>query len=204
MSRDFFPVRPPVNPTIYGYVDKGYPGYIKIGYTSTNIEDRVRAQYPTLRPQEIPYTIVLEQTAYRKDGSIFYDHDVHKELEKRGIVRARDKDNKPTEWFKFDESNPTEIGKFLNAINAVKNGQTHIEDRINNFKMRPEQERCVNQTVSLFKKWTKDYPNQKPHFLWNAKMRFGKTFTAYEFAKAMGYKKVLILTFKPAVEEVLN
>lgn len=32
-------------------------------------------------------------------------------------------------------------------------------------------------------------------------MRFGKTFTSYELAKAMGMKRVLILTFKPAVEE---
>lgn len=39
-----------------------------------------------------------------------------------------------------------------------------------------------------------------PKFLWNAKMRFGKTFAAYELAKKMALKRVLILTFKPAVE----
>jgi len=32
-------------------------------------------------------------------------------------------------------------------------------------------------------------------------MRFGKTFTSYQLAKTMGWKKVLILTFKPAVED---
>lgn len=32
-------------------------------------------------------------------------------------------------------------------------------------------------------------------------MCFGKTFTAYQFAKAMDYKRVLVLTFKPAVED---
>ena len=31
-------------------------------------------------------------------------------------------------------------------------------------------------------------------------MRFGKTFAAYELCKAMGFKKILVLTFKPAVE----
>ena len=31
-------------------------------------------------------------------------------------------------------------------------------------------------------------------------MRFGKTFAAYQLAKRMGLKKVLVLTFKPAVE----
>jgi hypothetical protein len=31
-------------------------------------------------------------------------------------------------------------------------------------------------------------------------MRFGKTFAAYQLAKKMGFKRVLVLTFKPAVE----
>ncbi len=31
-------------------------------------------------------------------------------------------------------------------------------------------------------------------------MRFGKTFTAYQLAKKMGWRKVLVLTFKPAVQ----
>ena len=39
-----------------------------------------------------------------------------------------------------------------------------------------------------------------PHFLWNAKMRFGKTFTAYQLALRMHWKHVLVLTFKPAVK----
>ena len=38
-----------------------------------------------------------------------------------------------------------------------------------------------------------------PKFLWNCKMRFGKTFAAYQLAKRMGFQRVLILTFKPAV-----
>ena len=40
-----------------------------------------------------------------------------------------------------------------------------------------------------------------PRFLWNAKMRFGKTFTAYQLAKKLGAKRVLVVTFKPAVED---
>ena len=50
-----------------------------------------------------------------------------------------------------------------------------------------------------FKSITSEKRNAIPHFLWNAKMRFGKTFTAYQLAKKMGWKKVLVLTFKPAV-----
>ena len=36
--------------------------------------------------------------------------------------------------------------------------------------------------------------------LWNAKMRFGKTFATYQLAKKMGWTKLLVLTFKPAVQ----
>ncbi len=32
-------------------------------------------------------------------------------------------------------------------------------------------------------------------------MRFGKTFTAYQLAKKLNAKRMLVLTFKPAVED---
>ena len=35
--------------------------------------------------------------------------------------------------------------------------------------------------------------------LWDCKMRFGKTITAYSLVKNMGYKKVLVVTHRPAV-----
>lgn len=46
----------------------------------------------------------------------------------------------------------------------------------------------------------KEDPTRPPKYLWNAKMRFGKTFASYQLAKKLGYKKILVLTFKPAVE----
>ena len=44
-------------------------------------------------------------------------------------------------------------------------------------------------------------PDRPSHYLWNAKMRFGKTFATYQLAKRMKAKRVLVLTFKPAVED---
>jgi hypothetical protein len=67
--------------------------------------------------------------------------------------------------------------------------------------MRPEQQEAVTKTIAYFKSFKKENPNKTPHFLWNAKMRFGKTFTTYQLAKQMKWKKVLVLTFKPAVED---
>ncbi|MBW2031639.1 MAG: restriction endonuclease, partial [Deltaproteobacteria bacterium] len=55
------------------------------------------------------------------------------------------------------------------------------------------------KTMAYFKNYRHDN-NKPPHFLWNCKMRFGKTFAAYQLAKRMGWKRVLVLTFKPAVE----
>ncbi len=67
--------------------------------------------------------------------------------------------------------------------------------------MRPEQARAVEQTLSYFDSIWEEDPRAVPRFLWNAKMRFGKTFTTYQLAKRMGAKRVLVVTFKPAVQD---
>jgi hypothetical protein len=67
--------------------------------------------------------------------------------------------------------------------------------------MRPEQAEAVKATQAYFlSRWAENM-NAVPRFLWNAKMRFGKTFTTYQLAKKLGAKRVLVVTFKPAVED---
>ncbi len=66
--------------------------------------------------------------------------------------------------------------------------------------MRPEQKTAVDKTADYFASFRKENHGKPPHFLWNAKMRFGKTFAAYQLAKKMGWRKVLVMTFKPAVQ----
>lgn len=66
--------------------------------------------------------------------------------------------------------------------------------------MRPEQEDAVTKTIAYYKSADEDPGSHIPKFLWNAKMRFGKTFASYELAKRMGLKRILVLTFKPAVQ----
>jgi hypothetical protein len=65
--------------------------------------------------------------------------------------------------------------------------------------MRPEQAEAVARTMDYYKSWYTDpaKKGQPPRFLWNAKMRFGKTFAAYQLAKKMDWNRVLVLTFKP-------
>ncbi|MFZ3115076.1 MAG: GIY-YIG nuclease family protein [Syntrophales bacterium] len=190
MSKDFFPPRPKSRPTIYAYEDTNpqYAGLLKVGYTTVAVRSRVAQQYPTLRPGSSPYRIVLEEPAMRSDGTVFTDRDVHRMLRINGVK------NPEGEWFrcKADEVKAATI--------AVRTGQLNEENRSLDFKMRPEQEAAIEKTAAYFKSYRGDNKDKPPHFLWNAKMRFGKTFAAYQLAKKMGWRKVLMLTFKPAVQ----
>ncbi len=190
MNNKFFPQRPPANPTIYAYEDTNpqYRGLLKVGFTNTDARGRVAQQYPTLRPGALPYKIVFEESAMRNDGTTFDDHDVHRYLRKKKYS------NPEGEWFKCS------IKEVAAAVLAIKNGIKNEDNRTLSFSMRPEQEQAVEKTISYLKSFRKENKNKTPHFLWNAKMRFGKTFATYELAKRMGWKKILVLTFKPAVQ----
>ncbi|MDE3021516.1 MAG: GIY-YIG nuclease family protein [Pseudomonadota bacterium] len=190
MNTKFFPMRPESQPTIYAYEDTNpqYLGLLKVGYTTINVQKRVAQQYPIARPGKPPYRIALEQSAMRNDGSSFTDHDVHRYLKKIGIR------NPQGEWFKCS------VNEVKAAVLAVRSGELNEENRTLDFKMRPEQEAAVEKTMAYFKNFKSENGNKPPHFLWNAKMRFGKTFAAYQLAKHMGWKKLLVLTFKPAVQ----
>jgi len=186
---DFFPPRPKVEPKIYAYEDTNpqYIGLLKIGYTTKSVQERVAEQYPTLRPGPLPYRIVLEEPAIRSDGTGFTDRDVHRMLRINGIPKAGG------EWFRCT------VEQVKAAINAVRVGQLFEEQRTLNFKMRPEQAAAVEKTMAYFQSYRREN-HKPPHFLWNCKMRFGKTFAAYQLAKRMGWRKILVLTFKPAVQ----
>jgi len=190
MSKEFFPPRPESRPTIYAYEDTNpqYAGLLKVGYTTVDVQSRVAQQYPTLRPGEPPYRIVLEETAMRNEGSVFTDHDVHRCLRINGVK------NPEGEWFRCT------VEQVKAAVIAVRTRQLNEENRSLDFKMRPEQKAAVEKTITYFKSFRKENANKPPHFLWNAKMRFGKTFAAYQLARKMGWRKVLVLTFKPAVQ----
>lgn len=190
MGSEFFPPRPESKPTIYAYEDTNpqYRSLLKVGYTTGDVRLRVAQQYPTLRPGPLPYRIVFEESAMRSDGSAFTDYEVHRYLRKKGIK------NPKGEWFDCT------VEDIKAAILEIRTGIQNEEDRTLDFKMRPEQKEAINKTVDYFKSFKKENPEKTPHFLWNAKMRFGKTFATYQLAKRMGWSKVLVLTFKPAVQ----
>ena len=193
MAKVEFTPRPDITPTIYAYeligVDS-HKGYLKVGYTERDAETRVAEQMHT---SAVRYRIVLIESAMRPDGSYFTDHDIHAVLKKRGFRQLNAGEDK-NEWYKCD------INAVKAAILAVRENKANIENRTQSFRMRPEQAYAVQRTMEYFKKAEKDEPDRAPKFLWNCKMRFGKTFATYELAKKMGLQRILVLTFKPAVE----
>lgn len=188
-KKEFFPPRPSTNPTIYAYELVGvatHKGLLKIGYTDRDAQTRIKEQLGTAA---IPYKIVFEESAMKRDGSSFTDHEVHRLLRDWKVVNASG------EWYKCT------LNDLRRAIHQIKTGEKTEENRVLSFGMRPEQEAAVDKTIAYFKSFKKENKDKTPHFLWNAKMRFGKTFTSYQLARKMGWKKILVLTFKPAVEE---
>ena len=186
MPDNFFPQRPALTPTIYAYAidDADHQGRLKVGYTDRDARTRILEQTKTA---QVNFRIVLEESAMRDDGSAFDDHPVHRLLEQK-FTRTGG------EWFRCS------VKDVKNAVAAVRERRDSMTQRTQDFGMRPEQRRAVKKTQEYFARFEKDNPGKPPRFLWNAKMRFGKTFTSYEFAKAQGYKRILVLTFKPAVE----
>jgi hypothetical protein len=186
---EFFPQKPDARPKIYAYLDTNpqYAGYLKIGYTTKSIDERVAEQYPIKRPDGVtPYVIVVRESAMREDGTSFNDHAVHRYLMKRDVA------NVGGEWFKCT---PDDV---VAAVLALRTRTDNVENRTLSFSMRPEQEAAVTKTENYFTSLVSDEVRY-PKFLWNCKMRFGKTFASYQLAKRMGFTRVLILTFKPAV-----
>lgn len=185
--------RPEITPTIYAYKLNGvvsHEGYIKVGYTERDAAVRIKEQ---LHTSGVPYTILLKESAMCSDGSCFTDHDVHAILKRNGFRQLNEGEDR-NEWFNC------EVDDVKAAIRELRTGEVTNTRRTADFKMRPEQYVAVQRTMDYYKSAKEDEPDRAPKFLWNAKMRFGKTFASYELCRKMGFKRILVLTFKPAVE----
>ena len=178
-------------PQIYMYDDTSFPGWIKIGQTTrADVRQRIDEQHPITEPHKT-YHLLWHDNAFYADGSgeSFSDHDLHEVLRRMGKELIG-------EWCRCS------LREAKAAYVAVRHRDTHIETvRDLDHKMRPEQEKAVNDTADYFELMDKEEPDRPSHYLWNAKMRFGKTFATYQLAKKMGAKRILVLTFKPAVED---
>ena len=181
--------KPNARPRIYAYsiADNAHSGLLKVGQTTRSVQQRVAEQLKTAAIEN--YCIELEEYAERHDGTFFRDHDVRAALAKKGFEKAQ------LEWMRCN------VNDVRNVLTELRTGQKLIGSAHQNFPMRDEQAEAVNVTYDYYQSRWFENPNAVPRFLWNAKMRFGKTFTSYQLAKKMGAKRILVVTFKPAVED---
>ncbi|MBR2518996.1 MAG: Eco57I restriction-modification methylase domain-containing protein [Selenomonadaceae bacterium] len=132
------------------------------------------------------------ELAVADNGKAFGDREVHELLIRSGVKKKSPEGTTAREWFELDL--PTAI----QAIKAVKQGKKFLAGlKSKKFReeiiLRPEQETAVNKTVKHFQHGGKE-------FLWNAKMRFGKTLCALEVVRQMNFAKTIIVTHRPVVD----
>jgi len=186
---DILAPKPEARPRIYAYsiADAAHKGQLKVGQTTRNVKQRVAEQLKTAAIKN--FTIELDEVAERADGGIITDHEVRAALERKGFERVE------LEWMRCT------VKDVKTVLAELRTGEKFTGSHHEDFPMRREQADAVNKTHAYFHSIWKEDMHAVPRFLWNAKMRFGKTFTAYQLAKKMGAKRVLVVTFKPAVED---
>lgn len=192
---DLLPVRSSVRLRIYAWSPKNpapeYQGLIKVGQTTReDVRERIRESQGQVQQE---FTLHADVVAEREDGSIFRDKDVIERLKAKGFENPHF--GSASEWVRCK---PIDV---LTAITELRRGEVFSGHHYQTFPMRPEQARAVEQTIGYFESIWEEDPKAVPRFLWNAKMRFGKTFTSYQLAKRMGAQRVLVVTFKPAVQD---
>lgn len=145
----------------------------------------------------VRYTLLHTELAVRTGGNYlaaFSDKDVQKVLMNSGIHKVQPNGKTGAEWF------ATNIETAKAAIKALKEGKSSLSsaDIAKNtphetIEFREEQIDAVNKTLRTFKK--------DDEMLWYAKMRFGKTLTALEVIRRNQYRRVIIVTHRPVVDD---
>jgi hypothetical protein len=163
-----------------------YKGCLKVGQTTQDINTRIKQSQGVA---QVSYVLEVDESAERDDGSVFRDNVVRERLKQKGF------ENVELEWMRCTAKD-VQV-----AIKELQTGEKRVGSHHEDFKMRAEQISAVKKTADYFNSIWAENKKSVPRFLWNAKMRFGKTFASYHLAKKLDAKKILVVTFKPAVED---
>lgn len=192
MSRsieELLPEKPKSRLRIYAWSTKEikrFDGCLKVGQTTWDVNVRIKRSQGVA---PVAYILEVNESAETPDGTLFRDSAVRERLKQKGF------ENVELEWMRCTASD------VLTAIKELQMGAPRTGSHVEDFKMRAEQVAAVKKTADYYDSiWAEDR-KAVPSFLWNAKMRFGKTFASYHLAKRLLAKKVLVVTFKPAVED---
>jgi hypothetical protein len=164
-----------------------FEGLVKVGQTTReDVSTRIKESMGQVQQS---YVLHVNELAERKDGSTFTDHDIRARLKAKGLR------NPNGEWMQCT------VEDVQTAITELREGLELSGTHHLTYSLREEQAQAIEFTRNYFNSRWAENMKAVPRFLWNAKMRFGKTFTTYQLAKRMGAKRLLVLTFKPAVED---
>ncbi|OLA01453.1 MAG: restriction endonuclease [Clostridium sp. CAG:62_40_43] len=188
MSKPNIQTTKQVVPMLYGYSTPEvirHNGWTKIGYTEQDVETRINQQTHTA---DIRWRLEWKGNATFDDGSgeTFIDKDFHAYLRKSGIEQEKGKNN---EWFHVDGATSKQMFRDFREDHGV----LKITDTVIPYKLREEQQSAVAMTVNY------QQSHKGGEFLWNAKPRFGKTLSVYDFVKEIDAINVLIVTNRPAI-----
>ncbi|WP_368496884.1 GIY-YIG nuclease family protein [Herbiconiux sp. A18JL235] len=194
LTDELLPTKPESRPQLYAWssdeVAPRWRGCLKVGQTTRDVNTRIRESQGQAR---VGYTVEVAEPAERSDGSLISDVEVRQRLIEKNFENVVFESS--TEWMRCTADD------VKTAIAELRAGKKYEGTHHATFAMRAEQSSAVESTLEYFdSRWAED-SGAVPEFLWNAKMRFGKTFAAYQLAKRMEAKRVLVMTFKPAVED---
>ncbi len=209
---------------VFSIPDANHEGFLKIGKTefdSTLGPSQIEPNCDILNaaahkriseytktamvPYELLYTELAARIITMGDGfrklEPFDDHDIHCVLDRAGYLCKKFYDTgRDSEWYQVN------LQTVINAIHAYKEGRVDLtaaekaspptgsaKDIKQGITLRAEQQEAIEKTLSVFKKSNK--------MLWDCKMRFGKTVSAYELIRRAGFQKTIVVTHRPVVEE---
>ena len=195
-----------IYPQIYSYTLpdlQDHNGWQKIGYTERrDVDERIREQTQTAAIK-LRYSKLWSASSVFASNKLkfFTDKDLHKYYIKNEVPQSQKQDNGGLgeEWFYFNGT-PEKSKELFDAY--ILNDYTGFRAAEKTYTLRDEQKQAVSKTLEYAKDHiTTDFssPDPKAKYLWNAKPRFGKTLTSYDFAKRFGAKNILIVTNRPAI-----
>lgn len=121
------------------------------------------------------------------------DNNVHRVLQNAGFPRVEfdSAEDSGREWFQID------LETVKAATKAAKEGRDYLDTselpEAEIYPLRKEQRDAVDMAKDRFAR--------KNDMLWHAKMRFGKTISALNLVKEEQFKRTIIITHRPVVED---
>ncbi len=159
---------------IYAYSidDDAHEGLLKVGQTTRDVK---RASSSSSRPRAIKTTRSISTSSPSARTARVSPTMRCARAQGEGV-----RERVELEWMRCTADD------VQTAITELRTGQQLTGTHHETFAMRREQAEAVNKTHAYFHSIWKEDMHAVPRFLWNAKMRFGKTFATYQLAKKLG------------------